>query len=44
MKEKIIYELLELEELIEIEKDNDKLKKIKSKYKSLNNKLKKEFD
>lgn len=41
MKEKIILQLLELEELIEKEKDKKELKILKAKYTKLNNKLKK---
>lgn len=41
-KEKIILELFELEELIKIETNKIELKKIKTKYTKLNNKLKEE--
>ena len=39
-KEKIILELLELEELIKIEIDKKEIKILKSKFTKLNNKLK----
>lgn len=41
-KEKVLALLLELEELINTEKDKDQIKKLKSKYTKLNNSLKKE--
>lgn len=44
MKEKIILELMELEEMIEITVDKKELKKLRTKYTKLNNKLKKEFN
>ena len=40
MKEKMITDLLELEELMKIETDKKELKKIKTKYTKINNKLK----
>lgn len=43
MKEKILGQLLELEELISIEKDKSKLKILKRQYTLLNNKLKEEL-
>lgn len=39
-KEKIIVELMELEELIEVEENIEKKKKLKIRYTKLHNKLK----
>ena len=43
-KEKIILELLELEELIKYTTDKKELKVLKTKYTKLNNSLKKEMN
>ena len=40
MKEKMILELFELEELIKFETDKKELKKLKTKYTKINNELK----
>lgn len=40
MKEKMILELFELEELIKIETDKKELKKLKTRYTKINNELK----
>lgn len=44
IKEKLILQLMELEEMIEITVDKKELKKLRTQYTKLNNKLKKEFE
>lgn len=44
MKEKMILELLEIEELIKITEDKKELRKLRTQYTKLNNKLKKVVD